>query len=56
MLSKDANRLDKPIRKVGSTVGLKLANMEEVARERVLTNLLSIMDIDVACIIVFIVL
>lgn len=35
---KDANRLDKVVKKMRSVVGFKLANLKEVVRDRMLSN------------------
>ena len=43
--AKDADRLNKLIRKAGSVVGSKLVTLEEVAEDRMLAKLLAIMDI-----------
>ena len=42
--AKDANRLNKLIKKVESVVGSKLVTLEEVAEDRMLAKLLVIMD------------
>ena len=42
--TKDANRLNKLIKKAGSVVGSKLVTLEEVAEDRMLAKLLVIMD------------
>ena len=42
--AKDANRLNKLIKKAGSVVGSKLVTLEEVAEDRMLAKLLVIMD------------
>ncbi|TWW75415.1 hypothetical protein D4764_13G0000770 [Takifugu flavidus] len=42
--AKDANRLNKLIKKAGSVVGCKLANLDEVVRDRMVLKLRTIMD------------
>ncbi|TWW59308.1 hypothetical protein D4764_06G0008380 [Takifugu flavidus] len=42
--AKDANRLNKLIKKAGSVVGFKLANLDEVVRDRMVLKLRTIMD------------
>ncbi|TWW59213.1 hypothetical protein D4764_06G0007430 [Takifugu flavidus] len=42
--AKDANRLNKRIKKAGSVVGCKLANLDEVVRDRMVLKLRTIMD------------
>ena len=42
--AKDANRLNKLIKKAGSVVGSKLVTLEEVVEHRMLAKLLVIMD------------
>lgn len=42
--AKDANRLNKLIRKAESVVGSKLVTLEEVVEDRTLVKLLAIMD------------
>ncbi|TWW66958.1 hypothetical protein D4764_20G0009900, partial [Takifugu flavidus] len=42
--AKDANRLSKLIKKAGSVVGCKLANLDEVVRDRMVLKLRTIMD------------
>ena len=42
--AKDANRLNKLIKKAGSVVGSELVTLEEVVEDRMLSKLLAIMD------------
>ena len=42
--AKDANRLNKLIKKAGSVVGSELITLEEVVEDRMLSKLLAIMD------------
>ncbi|TWW55979.1 hypothetical protein D4764_09G0010290 [Takifugu flavidus] len=42
--AKDANRLNNLIKKAGSVVGCRLANLDEVVRDRMVLKLRTIMD------------
>ncbi len=44
--SKDANRLNKLIKKAGSVISSEVGTLEEVVRDRILPKLLAIMDND----------
>ncbi|TWW79918.1 hypothetical protein D4764_10G0009480 [Takifugu flavidus] len=42
--AKDANRLNKPVKKAGSVVGCRLDNLDEVVRDRMVLKVQTIMD------------